>query len=191
MRMRNYEDLVAWQKAMQLATMVYLLQKGLPKEEIYGIGDQIRRAVVSVPSNIAEGFGRGSDAEFNRFLSISRGSLFEAMMIGAIPQCEQQAMESSTDISNDDVEMAALVVTLLNYTVFETLDTIGMYKFGMNDVNKIKKAYMNPMQEGIGIMSLGRCKKGLKKVRINTRKMKKKKRDSILKSASNKIFGKK
>ena len=78
MRMRNYEDLVAWQKAMQLAKMVYLLQKGLPKEEMYGIGDQIRRAVVSVPSNIAEGVGRGSDAEFNRFLSISRGSLFEA-----------------------------------------------------------------------------------------------------------------
>ena len=77
MRMRSYEDLVVWQKAMLLAKMVYLLQKGLPKGEMYGLGDQIRRAVVSIPSNIAEGFGRGSDVEFNRFLSISRGSLFE------------------------------------------------------------------------------------------------------------------
>ena len=77
MRMRRYEDLLVWQKAMQLAKMVYLLQKGLPKEEMYGLGDQIRRAVVSVPSNIAEGYGRGSDAEFKRFLAISRGSLFE------------------------------------------------------------------------------------------------------------------
>jgi four helix bundle protein len=77
MRMRRYEDLLLWQKAMQLAKMVYLLQKGLPKEEIYGLGDQIRRAVVSVPSNIAEGYGRGGDVEFKRFLAISRGSLFE------------------------------------------------------------------------------------------------------------------
>lgn len=77
MKMRSYEDLVVWQKSMLLAKMVYLLQRELPKEEVYGLGDQIRRAVVSVPSNIAEGFGRGSDAEFNRFLSIARGSLFE------------------------------------------------------------------------------------------------------------------
>ena len=77
MRMRRYEDLLLWQKAMQLAKMVYLLQKGLPKEEMYGLGDQIRRAVVSVPSNIAEGYGRGGDADFKRFLAISRGSLFE------------------------------------------------------------------------------------------------------------------
>ena len=77
MKVKCYEELIVWQKAMQLAKMVYLLQKGLPKEEIYGLGDQIRRAVVSVPSNIAEGYGRGSDAELKRFLAISRGSLFE------------------------------------------------------------------------------------------------------------------
>ena len=77
MRMRSYEDLLAWQKSMLLAKKVYLIQKGLPKEELYGLGDQIRRAVVSIPSNIAEGFGRGSDAEFKRFLAIARGSLFE------------------------------------------------------------------------------------------------------------------
>ena len=77
MRMRSYEDLLVWQKAMSLAKKVYLVQKGLPKEEVYALGDQIRRAVVSVPSNIAEGFGRGSDIEFNRFLLIARGSLFE------------------------------------------------------------------------------------------------------------------
>ena len=77
MRMRSYEDLLVWQKAMLLAKMVYGIQKQLPKEELYGLGDQIRRAVVSVPSNIAEGFGRGSDAEFKRFLAIARGSLFE------------------------------------------------------------------------------------------------------------------
>ena len=66
---------MAWQKAMYLAKMVYGIQKQLPKEEVYGLGDQIRRAVVSIPSNIAEGFGRKSQSEFKHFLAIARGSL--------------------------------------------------------------------------------------------------------------------
>ena len=77
MKVKSYEELLAWQKAMLLANIVYGVQKQLPKDEVYGLGDQIRRAVVSVPSNIAEGFGRGSDTEFKHFLSIARGSLFE------------------------------------------------------------------------------------------------------------------
>ena len=77
MTVKRYEELVVWQKAMLLAKRVYCVQKQLPKEEIYGLGDQIRRAVVSIPSNIAEGFGRDTDKEFKHFLSIARGSLFE------------------------------------------------------------------------------------------------------------------
>jgi len=77
MTVKRYEELVVWQKAMLLAKIVYGLQKQLPKEEIYGLGDQIRRSVVSIPSNIAEGFGRDTDKEFKHFLSIARGSLFE------------------------------------------------------------------------------------------------------------------
>ena len=77
MKVKTFEELEVWQVAMQLAEMVYALQRGLPKEEVYGLGDQIRRAVVSVPSNIAEGFGRDSTADFVHFLYIARGSLFE------------------------------------------------------------------------------------------------------------------
>ena len=79
MKVKCYEELIAWQKAMLLAKLVYRIQKQLPKEEVYGLGDQMRRAVVSIPSNIAEGFGRESesDKEFKHFLSIARGSLFE------------------------------------------------------------------------------------------------------------------
>ena len=77
MTVKRYEELVVWQKAMLLAKKVYCVQKQLPKEEMYGLGDQIRRAVVSIPSNIAEGFGRDTDKEFKHFLSIARGSLFE------------------------------------------------------------------------------------------------------------------
>lgn len=77
MASRNYRDLFAWQKAMDLVVKVYEIIKGFPKEEIYGLTSQLRRAVVSIPSNIAEGQGRHSAKEFPRFLSIAHGSLRE------------------------------------------------------------------------------------------------------------------
>lgn len=77
MAYRNYKDLTAWQKAMDLTEEVYRLVKNLPKEETYALSDQIRRSVVSVPSNIAEGQGRESKNEFRSFLSVAKGSLSE------------------------------------------------------------------------------------------------------------------
>lgn len=74
---RSYRDLVAWQKAMDLVVAVYKATDKLPSNEQYALTNQIRRAVVSIPSNIAEGQGRSSANEFVRFLSISRGSLYE------------------------------------------------------------------------------------------------------------------
>ena len=74
----DYRDLVAWQKAMSLAEMIYQKTADLPMEERYGLTAQMRRAAVSIPSNIAEGQGRRStDDEFVRFLSIALGSLCE------------------------------------------------------------------------------------------------------------------
>lgn len=77
MTIRDYRDLVVWQKAMDLVEMVYRVTQPFPKEEVYGVTAQVRRAAVSVPSNIAEGQGRLSDQEFRRFLLISHGSLRE------------------------------------------------------------------------------------------------------------------
>ena len=74
---RSYKDLLVWQRAMNLVTNVYNLIKTFPKEEIYGLSGQLRRAIVSVPSNIAEGQGRDSVKEFIHYLSISYGSLME------------------------------------------------------------------------------------------------------------------
>ncbi len=74
---RNYSDLIAWQKAMDLVELIYKATAQLPKEELYGLTNQLRRAAVSVPSNIAEGQGRGSAPDFRRFLSMSYGSLRE------------------------------------------------------------------------------------------------------------------
>ena len=73
----TYKDLNLWQKSMELVKLTYLLVKKLPKEETYALSDQMRRAAVSIPSNIAEGNGRKSNIEYIRFLDISRGSLCE------------------------------------------------------------------------------------------------------------------
>ena len=75
--MSTFRNLLIWQKSMTLTTQIYQLTSTFPKEEIYGLTSQIRRCSVSIPSNIAEGYGRESDKEFLRFLNISIGSLFE------------------------------------------------------------------------------------------------------------------
>jgi four helix bundle protein len=74
----SYKDLIAWRKAMQLVTDIYRVTQGFPRGELYGLTNQLRRAAVSVPSNIAEGQARYSAKEFRHFLSLSRGSLVEA-----------------------------------------------------------------------------------------------------------------
>lgn len=74
---RTYRDLVVWQKAMELAEQVYQATETFPTGERFGQVSQMRRAGISVPANVAEGFGRGRKAEFRRFLEIARGSLFE------------------------------------------------------------------------------------------------------------------
>jgi four helix bundle protein len=75
--MHNYKEMKIWQKARKQVKDVYKISKKLPKEELYGLTSQIRRAAVSVPANIAEGAGRGTDRDFCHFLDIARGSLFE------------------------------------------------------------------------------------------------------------------
>jgi len=77
MKARNYQDLVAWQKAMDLVADVYSVSRDFPREEVYALTNQVRRAAVSVPSNIAEGQGRRTTADFLRHLSIAYGSLRE------------------------------------------------------------------------------------------------------------------
>jgi four helix bundle protein len=74
---KSYRDLIAWQKAIALVTEIYRITRQFPKEEIYGLTSQIRRAAVSVPSNIAEGQARLSKLEFKNFLSHARSSLVE------------------------------------------------------------------------------------------------------------------
>ena len=77
MKTSDFRELKVWQKSMDIAVDIYALVKTFPVEEKFALGDQIRRSVVSIPSNIAEGHNRNSTKDYIRFLSISRGSLAE------------------------------------------------------------------------------------------------------------------
>jgi len=75
----QYRNLIVWQKAMEFSKQTYRLVNQFPATEKYALSDQVRRAAVSVPSNIAEGCGRASNRDYAHFLSIARGSLYETM----------------------------------------------------------------------------------------------------------------
>ncbi|RDI57558.1 four helix bundle protein [Flavobacterium glaciei] len=75
--MSTFRDLLIWQKSMILVTDIYQLTNTFPKEEIYGLTSQIRRCAVSIPSNIAEGYGRDGNKDYLKFLNIATASLFE------------------------------------------------------------------------------------------------------------------
>jgi four helix bundle protein len=74
---RSYQDLIGWKKSIALVTEVYRSTQSFPRPETYGLTSQIRRAAISIPSNIAEGQGRRSRGEFKQFLGHARGSVFE------------------------------------------------------------------------------------------------------------------
>jgi four helix bundle protein len=74
---KTYRDLIVWQKAMTLVSQIYQVTKNFPAEERYGLFSQVRRSAVSIPSNIAEGYGRRSTADYLRFLQITLSSVYE------------------------------------------------------------------------------------------------------------------
>ncbi len=77
MKTQSFKDLIVWQKSYKLVLEIYTITKDFPKPETYGLPQQMRKAAVSIPSNIAEGYGRKHKAEYNQFLSIAYGSLLE------------------------------------------------------------------------------------------------------------------
>ena len=117
MSIQNYQDLIVWQKAMKLAELVYAFTKQFPQEEIYGLTSQVRRAAVSVPSNIAEGQARSGSAEFRNFLSISYGSRAEAETQLIIAQrlnyITKSQLEEALDLSNEIKRMTHTLISKL------------------------------------------------------------------------------
>jgi four helix bundle protein len=114
-RTKSYRELIVWQNAMSLARQAYMLTRGLPKSEAYGLLTQIRRAAVSVPSNIAEGHGRLTDSQFRHFLGNARGSLYEMQtqveLAGGLGYIEEKLVE---DLMVQGGEVARLINGLVS-----------------------------------------------------------------------------
>ena len=104
---QSFRDLLVWQRSIQLATSIYRLTGDFPREEIYGLTSQMRRAAVSIASNIAEGQGRLSAGEFKQFLGMARGSGFELQT--QIEIARSLGMGTATSI--DQAESLSLEVT--------------------------------------------------------------------------------
>lgn len=116
-KQQGYRDLIAWQKAMELARLIYRVTEAFPKDEVFGLPAQLRRAAVSIPSNIAEGHARYSKKDFIHFLRHSRGSLAETetqiTLAGDFRYCSSENTKKVLD-SSDEVGriLAGLIASL-------------------------------------------------------------------------------
>lgn len=115
-KIEKVEDLFSWQKSKDLTIEIYKITKNSSFSKDFGLCNQIQRAAVSIPSNIAEGFGRGGNKEFLQFLSIAKGSLYElktqliiAFEIGYINDIEYNKLK------NDSEEIGKLIAGFMNY----------------------------------------------------------------------------
>ena len=114
--LKTHKDLDVWKKSVALVTTVYELTKSFPKDEIYGITNQIRRSAVSVPSNIAEGSARQGNKEFTQFLYISLGSLTELETQLLISNNLQYLSENDFESLMVDIkEIGKMLIGLIRY----------------------------------------------------------------------------
>ena len=106
LKIRSYKGLVVWQKGMELVSRIYLITKRFPAAEQFGLTSQIQRAAVSIPANIAEGYGRNTKNEYANFLRIARGSLTELETLLLIAR--QQSYCSESDFTALEVTLKEL-----------------------------------------------------------------------------------
>ncbi|WP_294620227.1 four helix bundle protein [uncultured Bacteroides sp.] len=112
--MNTHKDLIVWQKSMQLVKDLYQATKFFPKEEIYGITSQMRRAAVSIPSNIAEGYGKAYNKEIIHFLYISLGSASELetqlIICKDINYLSDEKFEGLNRLNNEIIRMLSSLI---------------------------------------------------------------------------------
>ena len=113
-KIESFKDLIVWQKGIELVNEIYKVTKHFPKEELFGLTSQARRAAISVPTNVAEGWGRGTTKNYIQFLEISRGSLYElnTLMIIATNQ-EFLNPEKCVEIENTINEIGRMLNALI------------------------------------------------------------------------------
>lgn len=122
--MHNYKELKIWQRSVELATAVYSTTQDFPKIEQYGLTQQIRRSVVSISSNIAEGAGRKSDKEFGYFLNIAYGSIYELeTQLIISTNLKYLPIEKFSDLEKEINELQKMIYTLIKN--LREVDVVG------------------------------------------------------------------
>lgn len=114
-KVNSYKELIVWQKSIDLVVHIYELLKLFPENEKFALSQQIKRSSISIPSNIAEGWGRKTEKSFDYFLSVTRGSLYELqtqVLIAA--KLNYISMDDSTDIENKIDEIGKMTNALMN-----------------------------------------------------------------------------
>jgi len=115
--LKNYKELKVWEKAYKLCLDIYTVTKRFPKEEIYGLTSQIRRSAVSIPSNIAEGYGRKTTSEYVRFLYIAYGSVCEletqTMLSGDLDYMNKEKLQELREELGDVERMLKAMIKSL------------------------------------------------------------------------------
>lgn len=113
--MSNHKDLLVWKKSIELVKSLYLVTQGFPKNELYGMTSQIRRAAVSIPSNIAEGYARGYDKELIHFLYISLGSASELeTQLVICHEIGYLSNELFDELDKENSEIMKMLISLIN-----------------------------------------------------------------------------
>lgn len=113
--MQNYKDLKVWEKAHQFTLMIYDITKHFPKEELYGLTNQLRRAASSIPANIAEGCGKNGSADFAKYLNISLGSANEAEYFTLLAKDLVYIDAEKFDVINKLInEIKAMLIVLIS-----------------------------------------------------------------------------
>jgi four helix bundle protein len=114
---QSFRDLIVWQRAIQLSVVIYRLTKEFPREEVYGLTSQIRRAAVSIPSNIAEGHGRLTTGEYRQFLGVARGSNFELQtqleIARALGFGDSKQLDEAEGLSFEVGKMISAIITAI------------------------------------------------------------------------------
>ena len=113
--MKSYRELIVWQKGVDLSVRIYDATKSFPQEEAFGMTSQIRRSAISIPSNIAEGYGRSSQADFARFLKIASGSLYELQtQLEISKKIKYITSEQFDNIWNLSIEIGKMLSSLIS-----------------------------------------------------------------------------
>lgn len=125
--MTTHKDLNVWKKSMNLVILTYRLTGQFPKEELFGLSSQMRRAAVSIPSNIAEGHGRNSDKELIRFLFISLGSASELetqiLLSSKLEFLKEEGFNQLNELNNEIIRMLVALIRSKNNGQLVNLNT--------------------------------------------------------------------